>query len=183
MRVDPLKCASSGMFVNLSAVMLRLCEPFLDKMESMKGKIDVKYLFCNKRVDFKSLTPVNASSEEVSSWIESWSQDNASGKANKENFSFICECFFMTARVLNLGVMKAVADLKHISRELARCEDDLEANNAIRDQGGSSPQLEQDITRLEKIVAALSQEQFCYESQILRDSAFLQRALSFYRLK
>lgn len=89
----------------------------------------------------------------------------------------------MTARVLNLGVMKAVADLKHISRELARCEDDLEANKAIRDQGGSSPQLEQDITRLEKIVAALSQEQFCYESQILRDSAFLQRALSFYRLK
>ncbi|KAF7104030.1 hypothetical protein CFC21_104959 [Triticum aestivum] len=182
MRVDPLKCASSGMFVNLSAVMLRLCEPFLDKMESMKGKIDVKYLFCNKRVDFKSLTAVNASSEEVSSWIESWSQDNASGKANKENFSFICECFFMTARVLNLGVMKAVADLKHISQELARCEDDLEANKAIRDQGGSSPQLEQDITRLEKIVAALSQEQFCYESQILRDSAFLQRALSFYRL-
>ena len=29
-QVDPITCASSGMFVNLSAVMLRLCEPFLD---------------------------------------------------------------------------------------------------------------------------------------------------------
>jgi hypothetical protein len=34
-------------------VMLRLCEPFLDQMESKKDKIDVKYLFCNDRINFK----------------------------------------------------------------------------------------------------------------------------------
>ncbi|XP_066390202.1 probable ubiquitin conjugation factor E4 isoform X5 [Miscanthus floridulus] len=144
MQVDPLKCASSGMFVNLSAVMLRLCEPFLDNMESKKDKIDVKYLFCNNRIDFKDLTAINASSEEVSSWIESinneHAQNNASGEARfvesqeatssgknstasqlrcskKENFSFICECFFMTSRVLNLGLMKAISDYKHISQD------------------------------------------------------------------
>lgn len=200
--MDPLKCASAGMFVNLSAVMLRLCEPFLDQMESKKDKIDVKYLFCNDRINFKDLTAINASSEEVSSWIESWShahaEDDASGVARfvesqeatssgksssvslpskggplargskKENFSFICECFFMTARVLNMGLMKAVADFKHLSQDLARYEDDLESNKTMRDQGESSPQLEQDIKRLEKIVAVLSQEKFCYEAQILR---------------
>ncbi|CAM0879382.1 unnamed protein product [Alopecurus aequalis] len=208
MQVDPLKCASSGMFLNLSAVMLRLCEPFMDKMESKKDKIDVKYLFCNGRVNFKDLTAINASSEQVSSWIESWNHENgvvesqeatSSGKSSsvnslpskggpvarfskKENFSFICECFFMTARVLNMGLMKAVADFKHISQDLATYEDDLESNKAIRDQGGSSPQLEQDINRLENTVAVLSQDKFCYEAQILRDGAFLQRALSFYRL-
>uniref|UniRef100_A0ACD5WWW2 Uncharacterized protein n=1 Tax=Avena sativa TaxID=4498 RepID=A0ACD5WWW2_AVESA len=216
MQVDPLKCASAGMFVNLSAVMLRLCEPFLDQMESKKDKIDVKYLFCNDRINFKDLTAINASSEEVSSWIESWSHahaaDDASGMARfvelqeatssgksssvslppkggplargskKENFSFICECFFMTARVLNMGLMKAVADFKHLSQDLARYEDDLESNKTMRDQGESSAQLEQDIKRLEKIVAVLSQEKFCYEAQMLRDGAFLQRALSFYRL-
>ncbi|KAL6894677.1 hypothetical protein ACP4OV_008775 [Aristida adscensionis] len=225
MQVDPLKCASSGMFVNLSAAMLRLCEPFLDNMESKKDKIDVKYLFCNNRVNFKDLTAINASSEEVSSWVESKynevAENNISGEARfvesqeatssgknstaslskggalarsskKENFSFICECFFMTARVLNLGLMKALSDFKHIAQvyltnkyhilELARYEDDLESNRAIRDQGGGSPQLEQDITRLERIVEILSQHKFCYEAQILRDGAFLQRALSFYRL-
>jgi hypothetical protein len=89
------------------------------------------------------LTAINASSEEVSSWIESinneHAQNNASGEARfaesqeatssgknstasqlrcskKENFSFICECFFMTSRVLNLGLMKAVSDFKHISQ-------------------------------------------------------------------
>jgi ubiquitin conjugation factor E4 B len=175
-QVDPLKCASSGMFVNLSAVMLRLCEPFLDNMEAKKDKIDVNYLFCNNRIDFKwvfrivllkclmcnseynhvlnyftnwyiafdyrDLTAINASSEEVSSWIESinneHAQNNASGEArfvesqeatssgknsassqlrcSKKNFSFVCECFFMTSRVLNLGLMKAISDFKHISQ-------------------------------------------------------------------
>ncbi|KAM0885791.1 hypothetical protein ACQ4PT_030100 [Festuca glaucescens] len=207
MQVDPLKCASTGMFVNLSAVMLRLCEPFLDQMESKKDKIDVKYLFCNHRINFKDLTAVNASSEQVSSWIESWihahAQDDSSGGvarfveatssgkisssarcSKKENsFSFICECFFMTARVLNMGLMKALADFKHLSEDLARYEDDLESNKALREQSSeSSPWLEQDIKRLENMVAALSQEKYCYEAQILTDGVFLQRTLSFYRL-
>jgi ubiquitin conjugation factor E4 B len=51
------------MFVNLSAVMLRLCEPFLDNMESKKDKIDVKYIFCNNRIDFKWV-----SSEQCDFW-------------------------------------------------------------------------------------------------------------------
>ncbi|XP_047082657.1 probable ubiquitin conjugation factor E4 [Lolium rigidum] len=199
MQVDPLKCASSGMFVNLSAVMLRLCEPFLDQMESKKDKIDVKYLFCNDRINFKDLTAISASSEQVSSWTESWSHAHAqddpcdgvacSGKisssergSKKQNFSFICECFFMTARVLNMGLMKALADFKHLSQDLATYEDDLESNKTLREQSVSSPQLEQDIERLEKMVAALSQENYCYEAQILTDGDFLQRALSFHRL-
>lgn len=51
LQVDPLSCASSGMFVNLSAVMLRLCEPFLDltKMD----KIDPKYVFYSNRLDLR----------------------------------------------------------------------------------------------------------------------------------
>lgn len=51
LQVDPLSCASSGMFVSLSAVMLRLCEPFLDltKMD----KIDPKYVFYSTRLDLR----------------------------------------------------------------------------------------------------------------------------------
>lgn len=32
----------------------------------------------------------------------------------KDKYSFICECFFMTARVLNLGLLKAFSDFKHL---------------------------------------------------------------------
>lgn len=37
----------------------------------------------------------------------------------------------------------------------------------MRDQGGS-PQLEEDIKRLEKEIEMYSQEKLCYEAQVLR---------------
>ena len=51
---------------------------------------------------------------------------------------------------------------------MARYEDDLSTYRDMRDQGGASPQLEQDIKKLEKAVEILSQERLCYEAQILR---------------
>ncbi|KAM0042924.1 putative ubiquitin conjugation factor E4, core [Helianthus debilis subsp. tardiflorus] len=55
-RVDPISSASSGVFVNLSAVMLRLCEPFLDANSTKKDIIDPRYVFYGSRLDFKSDT-------------------------------------------------------------------------------------------------------------------------------
>lgn len=37
-----------------------------------------------------------------------------SAHGEKMKYSFICECFFMTARVLNLGLLKAFSDFKHL---------------------------------------------------------------------
>lgn len=90
------------------------------------------------------LTALHASSEEVSEWIgkdamanvngagrengnesrllqskeATSSSSNASGKNAKSatKYTFICECFFMTARVLNLGLLKALSDFKHLAQ-------------------------------------------------------------------
>nr|GMC62197.1 probable ubiquitin conjugation factor E4 [Ipomoea batatas] len=218
-QVDPLSCASSGMFVNLSAVMLRLCEPFLDHNLSKRDKIDSSYVFYSKRLELRDLTAMNASSEEVSEWIsgnnpgkadackdssggefrllesqEATSSGNNTGgssilhdnkpKSNcteKDKYSFICECFFMTARVLNLGLLKAFSDFKHLVQDISRCEDSLSTFRAMSDQG-QAPQSQNDIARLEKVLELYNQEKLCYEAQILRDGGLLQRALSFYRL-
>lgn len=37
-----------------------------------------------------------------------------SARGEKTKYSFICECFFMTSRVLNLGLLKAFSDFKHL---------------------------------------------------------------------
>ncbi|KAL6324882.1 hypothetical protein AAG906_019790 [Vitis piasezkii] len=216
-QVDPLSCASSGMFVSLSAVMLRLCEPFLDltKMD----KIDPKYVFYSTRLDLRGLTALHASSEEVAEWINKdspggtegsrqysdgesrllQSQEATSSGSNahgpsflhnakpvpisseKAKYSFICECFFMTARVLNLGLLKAFSDFKHLVQDISRCEDSLATLKAVQGQA-PSPELEADIARFEKEIELYSQEKLCYEAQILRDGTLLQHALSFYRL-
>ncbi|KAF3539372.1 hypothetical protein F2Q69_00018843 [Brassica cretica] len=206
-QVDPVSCASSGMFCNLSAVMLRLCEPFLDPHLTKRDKIDPKYVFYGHRLKLSDLTALHASSEEVSEWIDkdntakatdarneneirlsqskeaTSSSSNASGKNAKSTtkYTFISECFFMTARVLNLGLLKALSDFKHLAQDISRGEENLATLKAMRDQS-PSPQLELDITRMEKELELYSQENLCHEAQLLRDGDFIQRALSFYRL-
>ncbi|KAL0350833.1 UNVERIFIED_CONTAM: putative ubiquitin conjugation factor E4 [Sesamum radiatum] len=218
LQADPLSCASSGMFVNLSAVMLRLCEPFLDANLTKRDKIDPKYVFYSSRLELRGLTALHATSEEVSEWFNNntakvdistnnsdgqnrllQSQEATSSGSNanepsllqnnnsvsrsseKAKYPFICECFFMTARVLNLGLLKAFSDFKHLVQDISRCEDALSSFKAMQEQAPSA-QLQQDITRLEKEIELYSQEKLCYEAQILRDGGILQRALSYYRL-
>ncbi|CAK8533454.1 unnamed protein product [Lathyrus sativus] len=211
-QVDPITCASSGMFVNLSAVMLRLCEPFLDANLTKRDKIDAKYVHHSNRLKLSGLTALHASSEEVAEWLTSKNpakagennqyndgekrlqqsqeasssgSNNASDLSNENSarakYSFICECFFMTARVLNLGLLKAFSDFKHLVQDISRSEDTLSTLKNMQGQS-SSPQLELDITRLEKELELYSQEKLCYEAQILRDNTLIQNALSFYRL-
>ncbi|KAI3500720.1 hypothetical protein L2E82_19321 [Cichorium intybus] len=182
-QVDPLSSASSGMFVNLSAVMLRLCEPFLDANSTKKDKIDPKYVFYGSRLDFKELTALHASSEEVTEWLNKNNPNNTGQPSQHEstNYSFICECFFMTARVLNLGLLKAFSDFKHLVQDISRCEDSLSTLKTMQEQT-PSPRVAQEIVRLEKEIETFTQEKLCYEAQILRDGGLLQQALSFYQL-
>ncbi|GMH15690.1 hypothetical protein Nepgr_017531 [Nepenthes gracilis] len=210
MQVDPLSCASSSMFVNLSAVMLRLCQPFLDANLTKRDKIVAKYVFDSSRLDLRGLTALHASSEEVSEYVNERNpgtpdgfiqpgdgvsrllkSQEATGSGSKSNapslqtgstkFTFICECFFMTARVLNLGLLKAFSDFKHLVQDISRCEDSLSTLKVMQQQAPSR-QLELDIARLEYEIELYSQEKLCYEAQILRDGTFIELALSFYRL-
>ncbi|GAB2287734.1 E3 ubiquitin-protein ligase pub1 [Dionaea muscipula] len=209
-QVDPLSCASSGMFVNLSAVMLRLCEPFLDANLTKRDKIDPKYVFDSKRLDLRELTALHASSQEVADYaskihagafgspIQPSVVDNhllksqqangfgsnmsrASLQAGKPAYPFICECFYFTARVLNLGLLKAFSDYKHLAQDISRLQDSLSNLKEMQKQTPGR-QLELEITRLEKEVESYSREKLCYEAQILRDGTLIQRALYFYRL-
>lgn len=214
-QVDPITCASSGTFVTLSAVMLRLCEPFLDANLTKRDKIDAKYVHYSNRLKLSGLTALHASSDEVTEWLNSknptktgatnqynddqkrlqQSQEaSSSGSSNagelsnensargeKTKYSFICECFFMTARVLNLGLLKAFSDFKHLVQDISRCEDALSTLKAMQERT-PTPQAELDINRLEKEMELYSQEKLCYEAQILRDNTLIQNALAFYRL-
>lgn len=89
----------------------------------------------------RGLTALHASSEEVAEWTDKNSQGQSDGanrllqsqeatssgsnpfgtpitksstSGEKTKYTFICECFFMTARVLNLGLLKAFSDFKHL---------------------------------------------------------------------
>lgn len=52
-------------------------------------------------------------------------------------------------------------------QDISRCEDTLATLKAMQGQT-PSPQMEMDISRLEKEIELYSQEKLCYEAQILR---------------
>ncbi|XP_047342612.1 uncharacterized protein LOC124946091 [Impatiens glandulifera] len=86
---DPLSCASSGMFLNLSAVMLRLCEPFLDTNMSKRDKIDPGYAFYSSRLELKKLTAIHASSEEVTEWLNKKNSVQDAGGEHRAGWSSV----------------------------------------------------------------------------------------------
>uniref|UniRef100_A0A7I4AYP6 RING-type E3 ubiquitin transferase n=1 Tax=Physcomitrium patens TaxID=3218 RepID=A0A7I4AYP6_PHYPA len=217
---NPFAVASSGMFVSLSAVMLKLCEPFLDASLSKRDKLDPRYVLQGGRLDFSGLTAVFATSEELGKWVDSRNHSRAEGyrqiqqfgeqeemrrlqaeeastsmmnssqshplrniasAIDSMKFTFICECFFLTARVLNLGLIKALSDFKSLLQKLSRRKDDLAALKNMRGNG-APPSIEQDIIQAEAVVEQLSQDRLCYDSQLLKDLDLLQEALSYYRL-
>ena len=87
------------------------------------------------------MTALHASSEEITEWLNTprktdvsalssdeenrllQSQEASSSgySGEKAKYSFICECFFMTARVLNLGLLKAFSDFKHLVQVMHTC--------------------------------------------------------------
>ncbi|CAM6096554.1 unnamed protein product [Calypogeia fissa] len=220
LQANPFTNASNGMFVCLSAVMLRLCEPFLDISSPKKDKIDAGYVLHRGRVDFSSLTAMHATSEEVAKWVDKRNLSRTEGfrqvqqqieqeelrrlqsheattssssnglnpllvpvrsAPEQTSYSFICECFFLTARVLNLGLMKALSDFKSLAQELSRQKEALNTLRSLRGVG-APPDLENELNQAKALVERLSQDRFCFEAQLLKDTVLIQNALSFYRL-
>ncbi|XP_026430496.1 probable ubiquitin conjugation factor E4 [Papaver somniferum] len=169
MNIDKVTCASSGMFVNLSVVMLRLSNPFINELEK-RDKIDAKYVSNGTHLNLRRLTPLHASEEEIGAWA-----DENKSKSGNSRYSFICECFFMTARVLNLGLLKGINECKNLTRDLS------EYTKLLSEQVKQppSPYFQDEIARLNKIIDLVSDEKSSYEFQL---DINIQQALSFYRL-
>jgi ubiquitin conjugation factor E4 B len=73
-------------------------------------------------------TRLNAESEEVKAWF-------AAEGPPQEGYSFICECFFMTARALQLGLGKGIDTAQNLARTVRNWEQDIEA---LRRWGGGA---------------------------------------------
>lgn len=235
-QMDRMQVASNGCFFNLSAIMLKLCAPFLDPASSKLGKIDSSYVLSKGgRLNFSQLTAVFATSEEVASWVDKRNlarqQTFSQGQAHREQeelrlrqltssntsanpfapspsteyvaltssssnspssssftsnkssdqYSFITECFFMTARILNLGLLKVFHDVNTTYSRVGREEQEALAGLEAMRGPGAPPDLEDQITRQKAQLDSLKEVRMCFESAI-RDVELLQWAVSFCQL-
>eukprot|EP00899_Mesostigma_viride_P025856 jgi/Mesvir1/6455/Mv19535-RA.2 len=156
--VDETATAGHGFFMNLSVVLLRLCEPFVGGARKDVERILPEYVLRDVRLKFSDLTKLAASSEE-----------------DKKSYHFICECFFLTARGLNLGLIKVITVYEELLQKIMKLQKRLK--ELERNPAGKEPA----IAEHKAAVETLMSDKLCFDT-VLLDENLLQPALGFYRL-
>ena len=112
--------SSDGFMLNVTVVLDRLCEPFMDSTFSKVDRIDVDYLRRSPRVVIEDETKINADQKTSDAFYA----EPAAGTNN-----FISEVFFLTvaahhygSEALNERVTQLQRELKHFEKELAKLE-------------------------------------------------------------
>mmetsp|Transcript_46593 Transcript_46593/g.122326 ORF Transcript_46593/g.122326 Transcript_46593/m.122326 type:complete len:1040 (-) Transcript_46593:517-3636(-) len=197
-----------GFMFNLAGVLLSLCDPFTAPDSPHASKIDPSYLLSTHRLDLKDETRLCATTDDVMYWLDSRNPDlrqryldrlAAEGvvapDADDEplqvsaSFGTISEYFFLTMRVLHVGLLPSYAMLEKLSKEHQRWASDLHIREQelmrLRTAGqhGSAitQQLEAEAAQLKKWIDAVKQCILGYQTQ-LSDPALVASCVRYYRL-
>lgn len=149
---DPREVSSSGFMLNVTSVMDRFCEPFMDNDFSKVDKIDVRYLKRHPRVDIKDETKLNADQATADAFYA----DTEPGESN-----FISEAFFLALAAHHYGSESLNSQLKNLDREIKYIEKNMRTLEAERPKLANTPRnlrmleetLQRHVNVLEKTIA------------------------------
>uniref|UniRef100_A0A1B6C5Z5 Ubiquitin conjugation factor E4 A n=1 Tax=Clastoptera arizonana TaxID=38151 RepID=A0A1B6C5Z5_9HEMI len=120
--------ASDGFMLNLTAVLLKLCEPFISSDDNTKLlRIDPTYPSFQNGPNGENVCHINLSDETC--LVPS--NETATKPSSKINVNFITECFFMTHRSLNLGFHVVSSRIQRIQQDIGRIQRMMEENADI----------------------------------------------------
>lgn len=72
-----------------------------------------RYVMHSRRINHKEDTKLAVDAEEQKSLLE---RLDSGAAASTPSYHFICECFFLTAKSLHLGLIKVIQDLYNLAR-------------------------------------------------------------------
>ncbi|KAH7320878.1 ubiquitin elongating factor core-domain-containing protein [Stachybotrys elegans] len=130
LQVDPREVASDGFMMNVTTILDRFCEPFMDNDFSKVDKIDVKYFQRKPRIDIKDETKINA---------DQATADKFYSQTEPGDSNFISEAFFLTLAAHHYGSEASNSQLKHLDREIKYLEKHIKAMEAERSKVANSP--------------------------------------------
>ncbi|KAF8459134.1 ubiquitin elongating factor core-domain-containing protein [Terfezia claveryi] len=174
LQVDPATVASDGFMLNVTAVLTRLCEPFMDTSYSKIGKVEVEYLRRNSRLNIVLETKLNAD-EHASETYYSTKLDGVS--------NFISEVFFLTvaAHHYGLGATEVLHD--DLAKRLQELENHVEQLQHDRDRWVNTPQIaryDQNLGRLRDRIEKGHSYRYALDV-VLYDATSQSRTLLFMR--
>lgn len=116
--------AHDGFFLNLSTLLLKLCQPFTDPSSPKLLKIDPRY--CAVTISSDAIGLENTALHVVGLDSETRlvlppDEEHITLK-NTPAFGFVTECFFMTHHCLHLGLWKVCEKYRELMSELAQMQ-------------------------------------------------------------
>ncbi|XP_046484062.1 ubiquitin conjugation factor E4 A [Neodiprion pinetum] len=136
---------SDGFMLNLSSILLRLCQPFCTKLNDSKLlKIDPTYCSVEAQNEEESKTRgLHAKGLSGETCLIPIPEGETRPAA--ETFGFVTECFYLTHRALDLGYRVVLEKLLRANQDLAR----MRRIYSDAQGGGNSEVLEAITTRME----------------------------------
>ncbi|KAM3420953.1 hypothetical protein BST61_g4185 [Cercospora zeina] len=146
MRVDYRRVSSDGFMVNVTAVLDRLCSPFIDASFGKIDRIDADYLRRKPRVDISDETKINA---------DQATSDEFYNRPAEGTNNFISELFFLTVAAHHYGTEAAQTRMTTMRKSVKRHEQDLAEFEKERHKYVSDPRY---LQRFEQHVAKIKQQ-------------------------
>uniref|UniRef100_A0A7S0Q3G5 RING-type E3 ubiquitin transferase n=1 Tax=Coccolithus braarudii TaxID=221442 RepID=A0A7S0Q3G5_9EUKA len=201
--------SSDGFMINLTATLLHLCEPFMAPNSPHAAKIDASYLLSTHRLALETETRLCATADEALYWlqpsnadlrrryvekkIEAGEEPEAEGMpalAVSTSFGTISEYFFLTMRLMHLGILSALSVFGELARNAHMTKNEQELRETelqrLRLMGSGAPsalvaQMQAEVARYSQMNEAISRFLLCYQAQLL-DPSLLSLSLRYYRL-
>ncbi|KAF9586088.1 hypothetical protein BGW38_009841 [Lunasporangiospora selenospora] len=173
MHVDRATVSGDGFIYNMTEVLLKFCNPFMDSQHSKVDKISQSYFKGKSRLDISKETRICAPKEVVDAY--------ASEVSSLQGHNFITEMFFLTLGFHHIGISRLFVDYKRFMRDFYEVRDQYDRLKTQAAAGRSTPQndvlIKQYETQLEKMVTF----RLSLESQIL-DPLVLGHSFQYYNL-
>ncbi|EPS43221.1 hypothetical protein H072_2789 [Dactylellina haptotyla CBS 200.50] len=172
LQVQENTVSSDGFLLNITAVLNKLCDPFMDATYSKVDKIDVRYFKQQPRVSIQEETKINSDQSNSDAFYEMV----IDGKPN-----FNSEVFFLNVAAHHVGYIACVNNAVNLSHHLSDMEKNLERLEQERERFLNSPQLVQLDNSLRLLKERL-QKGYSYQAAIeglLADESSQLQALSF----
>ena len=121
--VDPRTVATDGFMINITCILDRLCEPFMDSTFSKVDRIDVQYLRRNPRVEITDETKIDADQKTA---------DEFYGQKAPGTNNFISEVFFLAVASHYYGTGASNKRAERLEKEIKQFEKEVEKVKAAR---------------------------------------------------
>ncbi|KAI8149698.1 ubiquitin elongating factor core-domain-containing protein [Fennellomyces sp. T-0311] len=175
MQVDPQTVASEGFMHNITAVLLDLCDPFMDVKASKIDKIDPTYFRTTRRLDVKEDTKISGTKEQ--------SDEYYGDSRPQQEHNFISEVFFLTVAFIHYGPIRSCVNYNEFKREYAEVKRQTERmEQEMGRMGGSTmPMQEFLMKRMKARLEAMASHKYAYESMLM-DTEYLSQSMRFFNL-